>query len=57
MRTIVRRMHATKWALVVPAIIALAAISCVLGPGTPQGVPGYAKGVITAKGSIWVDGV
>jgi hypothetical protein len=56
-RTIARRQHATKWALVIPAIVALAAVSCVLGPGTAQGVPGYAKGVITAKGSIWVNGV
>jgi hypothetical protein len=41
---------------VIAAFAALALAGCSFGPGT-SGVPGFSKGVITAKGSVWVNGV
>jgi hypothetical protein len=43
--------------MLVLSVVVLAVAGCALGAGTAQGVPGFAKGVITAKGSIFVNGV
>jgi hypothetical protein len=53
----VQRGHAARWTLLVLSVVVLAVAGCALGAGPAQGVPGYAKGVITAKGSIFVNGV
>ncbi len=51
-----RRSLAARGALLVLAATALVVAGCALGAPAP-GVAGFAKGVITAKGSIFVNGV
>lgn len=57
MRTKVQRERAARWTGLALSVVVLAVAGCALGAGPAQGVPGYAKGVITAKGSIFVNGV
>jgi hypothetical protein len=47
---------ALMFALLAAAAVALVLAGCQIGAAAP-GVPGFAKGVITAKGSIWVNGI
>jgi len=53
----VHKEHAARWTLLVLSVVVLAVAGCALGAGPAQGVSGYAKGVISAKGSIFVNGV
>ena len=57
MRRAFQREHAATWAVLILSIGVLVVAGCALGAGPAQGTTGYAKGVITAKGSIWVNGV
>ena len=43
--------------MLILSVVALAMAGCALGTGPAPGVPGFAKGVVTAKGSIFVNGV
>jgi hypothetical protein len=47
---------ALRFALLATAAAFLVLAGCQIGAPAP-GVPGFAKGVITAKGSIWVNGI
>jgi hypothetical protein len=49
--------HSWKQLAIVAAIALSFSTACSLGSGANSGVPAFGKGVITAKGSIWVNGV